>query len=414
MSAVLEVVVPVHNEERSLATSVRRLHAHLAADFPHPFRITVADNASTDSTWLVAQGLTTELEDVHAVHLAEKGRGRALKQVWLASDAQVLAYMDVDLSTDLAAVAPLVAPLLSGHSDIAIGSRLARGARVVRGPRREVISRGYNLILRGALGARFTDAQCGFKAIRADVARELLPLVEDTTWFFDTELLVLAQRATLRIHEVPVDWYDDPDSRVDIVSTARDDLRGVWRMRRTLAASSAPVTALADRFGRRGPGAHLARQATVFAVVGVVSTVLHLGLFALLRQGMASAALANAVALLVATVANTAWNRRWTFGVRGRVGAARQQLQALVVFAMTLALTTAGLGLLHVVTTASPTWVETAAVGVMTAVSTAAKFVLMRTWIFAPGRDPQPATRQLGTEQPATEQPATTLASAPR
>ena len=151
------------------------------------------------------------------MHLTEKGRGRALKHVWTSSDAAVLAYMDVDLSTDLGALLPLVAPLISGHSDLAIGSRLARGSRVVRGAKREFISRSYNLILRGTLAARFSDAQCGFKAIRADVAERLLPMVEDTGWFFDTEMLVLAERAGLRIHEVPVDWVDDPDSRVDIV-----------------------------------------------------------------------------------------------------------------------------------------------------------------------------------------------------
>ena len=155
------------------------------------------------------------------LHLAEKGRGRALKQVWSASDAPVLAYMDVDLSTDLHALLPLVAPLLSGHSDLAIGTRLARGSRVVRGPKREFISRCYNLLLRGTLRRGFSDAQCGFKAIRTDVAAQLLPLVEDTGWFFDTELLVLAERAGLRIHEVPVDWVDDPDSRVDIVADRR-------------------------------------------------------------------------------------------------------------------------------------------------------------------------------------------------
>ena len=154
------------------------------------------------------------------MRLEEKGRGRALRTVWAASDAAVLAYMDVDLSTDLAALLPLVAPLISGHSDLAIGTRLGRGSRVVRGPKREFISRCYNLLLRGTLRPGFTDAQCGFKAIRADVARRLLPLVEDTGWFFDTELLVLAERAGLRIHEVPVDWVDDPDSRVDIVATA--------------------------------------------------------------------------------------------------------------------------------------------------------------------------------------------------
>ena len=155
---------------------------------------------------------------MRVVHLPQKGRGRALAAVWSTSDAPVLAYMDVDLSTDLGGLLPLVAPLISGHSDVAIGSRLARGARVVRGPKREFISRCYNLLLRTVLHVRFSDAQCGFKAVRRDAAEQLLPLVEDTGWFFDTELLVLAERAGLRIHEVPVDWVDDPDSRVDIVA----------------------------------------------------------------------------------------------------------------------------------------------------------------------------------------------------
>src|SRR2546429_6930973 len=139
--------------------------------------------------------------------------------------------MDVDLSTDLNALPPLVAPLLSGHSDLAIGTRLARGARVVRGPRREAISRCYNLLLHATLGTGFSDAQCGFKAIRADAARALLPLTTDTGWFFDTELLVLAERAGLRIHEVPVDWIDDADSRVNIITTGLADLRGIIRLR---------------------------------------------------------------------------------------------------------------------------------------------------------------------------------------
>ena len=162
--------------------------------------------------------------------LRPKGRGRALSQVWAGSDAAVLAYMDVDLSTDLAAVLPLLAPLLSGHSDLAIGTRLGRGSRVVRGPKRELISRAYNLIVRTSLGAGFSDAQCGFKAIRAEAAAELLPLVEDPEWFFDTELLILAERSGMRIHEVPVDWVDDPSSTVDIVDTARKDLAGIWRL----------------------------------------------------------------------------------------------------------------------------------------------------------------------------------------
>lgn len=228
----VEIVVPVYNEAHVLADSVGRLHAYLEASFPFPFRITIADNASTDATWEAALALAERLPHVHAVHLDQKGRGRALKQVWSRSAADVVAYMDVDLSTGLEGFLPLVAPLLSGHSDLAIGSRLHRQADVVRGHKREFVSRSYNLLLRLGLTASFSDAQCGFKAVRADVFRALAPHIEDTAWFFDTELLVLAQRNGLRVHEVPVDWVDDPDSRVDIVRTALDDLKGMGRMLR--------------------------------------------------------------------------------------------------------------------------------------------------------------------------------------
>ncbi len=181
--------------------------------------------------------------------MLQKGRGRALAAVWSTSDAPVLAYMDVDLSTDLGGLLPLVAPLISGHSDVAIGSRLARGARVVRGAKREFISRCYNVILRTVLHVQFSDAQCGFKAMRRDAAEQLLPLVEDTEWFFDTELLVLAERAGLRIHEVPVDWVDDPDSRVDIVATAVADLKGVARVLGGLARGRIPVDRIRAHLG---------------------------------------------------------------------------------------------------------------------------------------------------------------------
>jgi glycosyltransferase involved in cell wall biosynthesis len=229
---LIEVVVPVHNEQRVLEASIVRLHRYLTASFPFAFRITIADNASTDATWLLAKRLAERLPDVRAVHVAEKGRGRALRQVWSASDADVVAYMDVDLSTGLEALLPLVAPLLSGHSDLAIGTRLANGAAVVRGPRRELVSRCYNLLLRTAMRARFTDAQCGFKAGRTEVVRALLADVEDQEWFFDSELLLAAQHHGLRIHEVPVDWVEDTDSRVDLVRTALDDLRGMARVAR--------------------------------------------------------------------------------------------------------------------------------------------------------------------------------------
>ena len=226
----LDVVVPVFNEAAALEASVRRLHGFLSDGFPFSWRIVIADNASTDATPVIARRLAAELPRVASLRLDAKGRGRALRAAWSDSPARAVAYMDVDLSTDLRALLPLVAPLLSGHSDVAIGSRLAHGAKVVRGAKRELISRAYNTILRTVLRVRFSDAQCGFKAVRADTARELLADVRDDEWFFDTELLVRAQRRGLRIHEVPVDWVDDPDSRVDIVRTARPDLRGVARL----------------------------------------------------------------------------------------------------------------------------------------------------------------------------------------
>jgi putative flippase GtrA len=388
---VLDVVIPVHNEEAGLEACVRRVRDDLGARFPYRFRITVANNASTDRTAEVADALARELPEVTAVHLALKGRGRALHTVWSTSDAPVLAYMDVDLSTDLAALLPLVAPLLSGHSDLAIGSRLARGARVVRGPKREIISRCYNLVLRGTLSARFSDAQCGFKAIRADVAERLLPLVEDTGWFFDTELLVLAERSGLRIHEVPVDWVDDPDSRVDIVSTAVADLKGVARLLRALGNGRLPVAELRQQLGRApletgtpGVPQGLLRQVVRFAAVGAASTLAYLLLFVLLRGGLGAQG-ANLVALLVTTVANTAANRRFTFGVRGARGATRHQFEGLVVFAVALALTSGTLSLVHRV--AEPGHVaEVAAVVGANLVATVLRFLLLRNWVFRPRR----------------------------
>jgi glycosyltransferase involved in cell wall biosynthesis len=244
-TATVEIAVPVHNEERDLERSVRRLRDYLDSRFPLSTIVTIADNASTDATWSIAERLADEIEGVRALRLERKGRGRALRAVWGASRARVVAYMDVDLATDLDALLPLVAALLSGHSDVAIGTRLAPGARVVRGPKREVISRGYNLIVRTALRSHFSDAQCGFKAVRTDAARALLPLVEDDEWFFDTELLVLAERNGLRIHEVAVDWIDGTDSRVDIAQTAAADLRGIGRL----------VRSFASRRGAAGPAA---------------------------------------------------------------------------------------------------------------------------------------------------------------
>jgi glycosyltransferase involved in cell wall biosynthesis len=278
MQPTVEIAIPVFNEEQALEQSVRRLRAFLDGSFPYPARIVIADNASEDATPYIGERLAAELDGVAYLRLPQKGRGRALRAVWSASEADVVAYMDVDLSTGLEALLPLVAPLVSGHSDLAIGTRLAPGSRVVRGPKREFISRSYNRLLHLALRTRISDAQCGFKAGRREAIAALLPAVEDEAWFFDTELLVLAEHRGLRIHEVPVDWVDDPDSSVAIVKTARDDLLGVLRLY-----------------------AELMR----FALVGIGSTALYLLLFLALREALPAQA-ANALALAVSAVANTA------------------------------------------------------------------------------------------------------------
>ncbi|MEW2396067.1 bifunctional glycosyltransferase family 2/GtrA family protein [Streptomyces sp. NPDC046862] len=377
---VVDVVVPVFNEETDLEPSVRRLHAHLRGTFPYPFRITVVDNASTDRTPQIAARLAAELPETEWLRLPEKGRGRALRAAWSLSPAPVLAYLDVDLSTELTALLPLVAPLISGHSDIAIGTRLAPASRVVRGPRREITSRCYNALLRSTLAVGFSDAQCGFKAVRSDVAERLLPLVRDTGWFFDTELLVIAERAGLRIHEVPVDWVDDPDSRVDLLATALADLRGIARIGGALARGTLPPAPLHRRDGAEPPGG-LVTQLVRFAAVGAVSTLGHLLLYAALRPA-AGSQVANALALLVCAVANTAANRRLTFGLRGRGGVLRHQGRGLVVFLIGLALTSGSLAVLHHAVPAATHGTELAVLLGANLVATLLRFLLFRAWVF--------------------------------
>jgi putative flippase GtrA len=370
----VEVVLPVYNEERDLAWSVRRLRAYLDDRFPFDAVVTIADNASTDGTWDVATALAESLPGVRALHLDEKGRGRALRAAWTASTSEVVAYMDVDLSTDLDALLPLIAPLASGHSDIAIGSRLAAGSRVRRGPRREVISRIYNAILRCALGNRFTDAQCGFKALRAADARLLLPAVIDNEWFFDTELLVLGERNGLRIHEVPVDWSDDPDSRVALAKTARADLRGVWRLMRSSASGSGRLDELARR--REPESSELAR----FARVGAFSTLAYLACYLVLRTALPAVA-ANLGALGLCSAGNVAAHFRITFSGRGPLPR-RAALVATSVGLATSAACTTPLLLVVTVLDGHSALAQIAALLVGNALAATARFVLLRAVLF--------------------------------
>ncbi|BBZ77875.1 putative glycosyltransferase [Mycolicibacterium anyangense] len=378
---VLDIVVPVYNEERDLPECVHRLHEYLSTEVPYRARILIADNASTDDTLAVAHRLAGELPDVDVLHLDAKGRGGALATAWRSSPADVVAYMDVDLSTDLSALMPLVAPLVSGHSDIAIGSRLAASSRVVRGAKREVISRGYNLLLRSVLGARFSDAQCGFKAMRSDVARQLLPLVVDTGWFFDTELLVLAERAGLRIHEVPVDWVDDPDSRVDIVGTAIEDLRGCWRVGRALASGALPLRELQAALGREplvpGVPRGMVGQLVRFGLIGIASTIAYALLYLSLHEEL-KAQVANFTALLVTALLNTAANRAFTFGIRGRAGVARHHLHGLLVFGFGLMITSGSLYLLHRFDPTVDKVVELSVLVVANLIATVVRFLALR------------------------------------
>jgi len=373
----VEIVVPVYNEEETLGPSVRRLRSYLDGSFPFTSLVTVVDNGSTDGTFVVASALAAELDGVRAVRLVGKGRGRALRAVWSTSTARVVAYTDVDLSTSLDALLPLVAPLLSGHSDVAIGSRLARGAHVVRGPKRELISRIYNLLLKTCLGNGFSDAQCGFKAARADVARQLLPHVEDNEWFFDTEFLVLAERSGFRIHEVPVDWIDDPDSRVDILRTARDDLLGLARLCRGRGRSTS-----GDQ------SSDLPASLSSFARIGVVSTLAYLAIFFALAGVMGRFG-ANAVALALCTAANTAVHRRTTFGRRGEPARRNLALGGLVVLATSVAVTSLALALVDAAGV-GPGWVVAAVLVVANGAAGLLRSLALRAWVF----------RMAGTDSP--------------
>ena len=397
----LDVVVPVYNEGKSLESAIRVLHESLGDLVDERWRITIADNASTDDTAEVADRLAASLSGVQVLHLDEKGRGRALKRAWLESEAEVVAYVDVDLSTDLRALPPLVAPLLSGHSDIAIGTRLSASSRVVRGATREFISRGYNLILRRWMGVTFSDAQCGFKAIRRDVAQRVLPLVEDTGWFFDTELLIIAERSGLRIHEVPVDWIDDENSSVHILATAIEDLRGVARVARSIVTGRIPVEQIYAELGRQPfPQRHRPSffgQVVRFAVVGGLSTVAYALLYLLLQQFMHEQ-LANFIALLATAIANTWANRRFTFGVRGPRGVVRHQFQGLAVFALAWAITSGSLAGLHALQVNPSPQLQLTVLTVANLCATVMRFVLLRLWVFRSHRTApvaEPATRPL-------------------
>jgi Glycosyl transferase family 2 len=283
VATTVEIVIPVFNEERALSGCVATLHAHLATLPPFHWTITVVDNGSTDDTRGVACALVARWPGVRTTFLERRGKGHALRTAWLRSTADIVAYMDVDLSTGLDALLPLIAPLVHGHSDLAIGSRLSPWSRTVRGARRELVSRTYNALLRLIHGTEVRDAQCGFKAARTSAIRALLPHVEDEAWFFDTELLLLAEHNGLRVHEVPVDWTENTDSRVAVGRAAWGNLCGLLRV---AAARMSGLATVAGSPTRPDGPAHRpttsARYVT-FSVLAGLAVLANLLLYALFR-----------------------------------------------------------------------------------------------------------------------------------
>lgn len=230
----VELVVPTLNEVHVLENSVNTILEYLRGVFPYPAGVLVADNGSSDGTGELADRLARDNEDVRSLRLDVRGRGRALRAAWENSEADIVAYTDVDLSTELQALEKLCRAIHEDGYDLATGSRLMKDSRVTRGPKREFISRSYNLFVKLVLGTHFSDAQCGFKAVSRRVVEQVIPQVQDQSWFFDTELLVLSEKQGFRIKDIPVQWIDDDDSRVRIVPTAWEDIKGVLRVRRAL------------------------------------------------------------------------------------------------------------------------------------------------------------------------------------
>ena len=230
MSATVDIVIPVFNEEQALPRSIVILADFLKANLRNPWQIVIADNASTDKTQSVSEMLCERYSGITYLHIPQKGRGRALKAAWLDSTADIVSYMDVDLSTDLTHFPPLVESLQEGYH-VAIGSRLSKGSKVSRSIKREVVSRGYNLLIKSMFFTPFQDAQCGFKALTRQAAKAIVPHIKNDNWFFDTELLIIAAKRGYRIKQLPVKWDDDPTSAVNIAGTATEDIKGLLRLR---------------------------------------------------------------------------------------------------------------------------------------------------------------------------------------
>lgn len=377
-SQSVEIVIPTYNEEDALSGCVETLVAyaeHLGLDF----QVTIADNGSTDQTPLLAAALAERFAQVGFVSIPAKGKGLAIRTVWEKSTADIVAYMDVDLSTDLNALGALLMPLMTNHSEIAIGTRLSPSSRVERGTKREFISRAYNLLMRVTMNARFSDAHCGFKAVKTPVAQQLLPYLKDNTWFFDAEILLVAERAGYRITEVPVDWVDDPNTKVKVWDTAKRDLVGMWCVKRSFMRGEIPF----ENFQVTPRPGSEAGKVVRFVVIGILTTLVYTLLFWLFSQLLANVFVANFSAMLLAAMINTVWNRSYTFQVDKAEHRLTDHVLGIVVFFVGYGFSSGALLLLHYFDPHAHTIANTAVVTLANFVVTVLKYVSFRIWFSA-------------------------------
>ncbi|WP_054112469.1 glycosyltransferase [Marinagarivorans algicola] len=234
----IEITIPVLNEEETLLAQIETIIQYLSVNDVAPgysLSLVIADNGSTDGTQDIAVDLAKKYTCVKYIRLEERGVGRALKASWTQSCADIVGYMDLDLATDLKHLKVAFASFDNG-SELVTGSRLARGAKVIgRTPLRSFTSRVFNLIVQTWFGSSFSDGMCGFKFLKRNILASLMAGgAKSDGWFFATELLVVADALKLSIKDLPVEWTDDPNSKVKITKLTVEYLKAMKRLKAEL------------------------------------------------------------------------------------------------------------------------------------------------------------------------------------
>lgn len=224
----IDFCLPVYNEEKIMKGSVVRLLEFCQSqNWNFNWQIALLINGSRDQSLEIARQLAERHPDrIVCFDYPEAGRGRALKKYYLASQADILTYMDIDLAVSLDNIQPLIDPIICGQADMVIGSRLLPESRIKRSFIRELSSQSYNYLSRIILGHKFSDMQCGFKAVKTESFKKLSPFITDTQWFFDTEMIAFGHLFDYRIKEIPVDWSENRwDERKSKVKMFRDSFK---------------------------------------------------------------------------------------------------------------------------------------------------------------------------------------------